>query len=47
MKITPQRGAPFLNKTAKLQNFRQLTPYYINKKEAPAFGCLLVELYVF
>lgn len=25
MKIPPLRGAPFLNKTAKLQIFRQLT----------------------
>lgn len=24
-----------------------LTLHYINKKEAPAFGCLLVEMYIF
>lgn len=47
MEITPQRGVPFPNKTAKLQIFRQLTPYYIMKKEAPAFGCLLVEMCIF
>lgn len=32
MGITPLRGAPFPIKTAKLQIFRQLTPYYIMKK---------------
>lgn len=47
MEITPLRGASFPNKTAKLQIFRQLTPFYIMKKEAPAFGCLLVEMYIF
>lgn len=47
MGITPLRGAPFPNKTAKLQIFRQLTPFYIMKKEVPAFGCLLVEMYIF
>lgn len=47
MEITPLRGAPFPNKSAKLQKNHQLTLHYIKKKEAPAFGCFLAELYVF